>query len=92
MRKKNTPSQGTEIVGKKPAWEMWAEAQCKQANRGRDLIAMGAFTASDLAKKNGWTLNRAKHHIRRQDPPLKCEVANDDREYRNPQVRFYFPP
>lgn len=86
------PSQGSEVVGKRPAWELWAESQRNVENRGQQLLDAGAFTVGDLARKNDWTHDKAKHFLRRHNPPLKHEVANDPREYRNPQVRFYFPP
>lgn len=92
MKRPSRPPSGCEVIGKKPAWELWAESQLKLDSRGQQLIDAGAFTVGDLAKKNGWTMNKAKHFLKRQSPPLKWEVANDPREYRNPQVRFYFAP
>jgi hypothetical protein len=85
-----TPNSGDVVIGTRPAWELWAESQLKREARWERLIAAGAFTISDLAKKNGWSLSKAKNYLART--PLKYEVANDSREFKNPPVRFYFPP
>ena len=84
------PNQGTEIVGKKPAWELWAESQIKLAARADQLREMGAFTSIDLAKKTGWTQNKCRNYLHKS--ALKHELAQDPTAPRNAWVRFYFPP
>lgn len=90
MKRQNRPPSGCEVVGKKPAWELWADAVAKTQQRGPELLAMGCFTIQDFATKTGWTLARCKNFLNRNR--LKSELSNDPREYNNPRVRFFFPP
>lgn len=80
------------MVGKKPAWVLFAESAKASEGRCDQLLAMGAFTSADLAKVNGWTNDRAKNYLSRYKPPLKCEIATDTRTAKNAPTRFYFPP
>lgn len=81
--------QATETVGEKP-WAALAADAVKKYWRGAELIAMGAFTTQDFAGKTGWTYNKCKNYLRHLG--LKSEVAQDRRIYRNPRLRFWFPP
>ncbi len=83
------PNQRIEVVGKKSAMQLLAESAMRRAARGDALLGVGAFTAQDFAKETGWTVERAKNHLKKLG--LKSEVAQDMRQYRNPMVRFYFP-
>ncbi len=81
---------GDVAMGGKSALQLMAESAIQRADRGGILLSIGAFTAQDFAKETGWTIERAKNHLKKLG--LKSEVAQDMRQYRNPMVRFYFPP
>jgi hypothetical protein len=78
------------VVGTKPLWELWAEAEAEKQKEGERLLKAGAFTAYDLSQKNGWNLERCRKYLEKQK--LKNTLAHDHRRHHNPQVRFYFPP
>jgi nitrous oxide reductase accessory protein NosL len=90
MKRRPKPSSGSEVVGKKPLWEMIAESAVTEASRGANLIALGAFTVSDFADKTGWTPSKAKSWLDRRQ--YRFEIAHDPRGYKGRAVRFYFPP
>ena len=77
-----------EVVGAKPAWELWMESVRAQETRGAELVRLGCFTVLDLQKKMGWNRERAQGWLRRN--PVKSELAYDERSQR--KMRFYFPP
>lgn len=83
------PNQGIEVVGKKPQWELWAEVQMKNDERGQIFLDKGAFTAQDYKKKTGWSLCRCRNYLAKCG--LHFETAKDPR-IRGTDVRFYFPP
>lgn len=84
------PSSSKEVVGTRPLWELWADSQVAEVNRGQELLDAGAFTAVDFAEKTGWARSKAKHYL--INLKLKRETAYDPRLKRSREVHFYFPP
>lgn len=75
MKRQSRPPSGCKVIGAKPLWELWAEGLREADARADELRKLGAFTARDLAAKNGWTHSKAKCICERQG--LKYELAAD---------------
>lgn len=86
------PESGEKVIGKTPAWMLWAQEEIRKAERSKALIAMGCFTVNDFKKlaPADWTRDKCAKFL--DASGLENELAPDHREYNGRPVRFYFPP
>lgn len=77
----------TELVGKKSAYRLFVETVREAEGKGQRLLDAGWFTATDLAKDLGWSVDKADGYLRRHQIPK--EKGLDPRTGRS--AVFYKP-
>lgn len=65
MSKRPLPKSGDIVIGKKPGWQIWAEQEMEKGKEYDRLIALGYVTVDMIARKTGWTPEKARKKLER---------------------------